>query len=285
MAMLGKRELQEALAQRESVIVQRDAEISVLTKRVEELTSQNAQMRGELEDYRARGAAIISALTEAQQSAARIREQAEQEKTNILADAIAQRSAVQKEADVAIQRGREQAERILQEAKAEAGQQRAQAEARLAELEKRAAALRAYICKTAQDAQRRADDFAAFMQDTAGAGTGFAEVDGMQLPPDYESPAALMQSIYAIQGRDLPQETAPETQAATAPEAPADLDAVISEAVDEAAGAIEEDAENKVYTVDDVLGAREESDAEEEEDATGAADGLDAIIDDILKDI
>ena len=58
--MLGRKELQETLAQKETLLTQREAEIGVLTKRVEELTGREKQMQAELAAYRERGNAIVN---------------------------------------------------------------------------------------------------------------------------------------------------------------------------------------------------------------------------------
>lgn len=118
--MLGRKELQETLTQKETLLTQREAEIGVLTKRVEELTGREKQMQAELAAYRERGNAIVNALTDAQQAASRIREEAERQKAQIIASAYADRDAARKEADTVLQNAREQAAQIVARSEEEA---------------------------------------------------------------------------------------------------------------------------------------------------------------------
>ncbi len=280
--MLGRKELQETLAQKEGLLAQREAEIGVLTKRVEELTGQEKQLQAELAAYRERGNAIVNALTDAQQAASRIREEAERQKAQIIASAYADRDAARKEADTVLQSAREQAAQIVARSEEEAARRRSQADAYVAELESKGACLREYFRKSAEEAHKQADIFAAIMGDMAG-------VQAEDLPSEYDSPAALMQSIYSIQGRSLPQEAA-EKEPEPAPML--DLDALISQTVEEAAGeeappapAEAPEEEEPVVTVDAVLAGGAGGDKAAENSPVGAPDGLDAILDDILKDL
>ncbi len=286
--MLGRKELQETLAQKEGLLAQREAEIGVLTKRVEELTGREKQMQAELAAYRERGNAIVNALTDAQQAASRIREEAERQKAQIIASAYADRDAARKEADTVLQNAREQAAQIVARSEEEAARRRSQADAYVAELEGKGGCLREYLRKTAEEAHKQADIFAAIMGDMAG-------VQAENLPEEYDSPAALMQSIYSIQGRSLPRE---ETGKEPEPAPMLDLDALIAKTVEEAAEeeapqaaeaagepeAAQED-EDQVVTVDSVLTGSASGEKTEDNPSVGAPDGLDAILDDILKDL
>lgn len=286
--MLGRKELQEALAQKEGQLAQREAEIGVLTKRVEELSGREKQLQAELAAYRERGNAIVNALTDAQQAASRIREEAERQKAQIIASAYADRDAARKEADTVLQNAREQAAQIVARSEEEAARRRSQADAYVAELEGKGACLRDCLRKTAEEAHKQADIFAAIMGDMAG-------VKVEDLPSEYDSPAALMQSIYSIQGRSLPQE---EPEKEPEPDPLLDLDALIAKTVEEAAeeaphqgpaeaGEAEapQEAEEQVVTVDSVLTAGAGGEKAEDDPPVGAPDGLDAILDDILKDL
>lgn len=287
--MLGRKELQETLAQKESLLAQREAEIGVLTKRVEELTGQEKQLQAELAAYRERGNAIVNALTDAQQAASRIREEAERQKAQIIASAYADRDAARKEADTVLQSAREQAAQIVARSEEEAARRRSQADAYVAELEGKGDCLREYLRKTAEEAHKQADIFAAVMGDMAG-------VQVKDLPSEYDSPAALMQSIYSIQGRSLPQEEQEEKEPEPAPLL--DLDALIAKTVEDAAeeetpqatevaGEPEEaqEGEGQVVTVDSVLTGSAGKENAEDNPPVGAPEGLDAILDDILKDL
>lgn len=122
-----------------------------------------------------------------------------------------------------------------------------------------------------------------------------AGVQAENLPEEYDSPAALMQSIYSIQGRSLPRE---ETGKEPEPAPMLDLDALIAKTVEEAAEeeapqaaeaagepeAAQED-EDQVVTVDSVLTGSASGEKTEDNPPVGAPDGLDAILDDILKDL
>ena len=129
-------------------MAQREAEIGVLTKRVEELTGQEKQLQAELAAYRERGNAIVNALTDAQQAASRIREEAERQKAQIIASAYADRDAARKEADTVLQSAREQAAQIVARSEEEAARRRSQADAYVAELESKGACLREYFRKS-----------------------------------------------------------------------------------------------------------------------------------------
>ena len=278
MAILGKRELQEALAQKENLLAQREAELGVLAKRVEELTKQASQQQTQLDSHQARERAIVDALTDAQQMAARIREEAERQKSQIVAGAYADRDAARKESDTVLQNAREQAAQIIARAESEANHCRAQADAYLRDIEKKAEELREHLRTTANEASKRAETFATL------AGELMAEMPEIDLPADYETPAELMQSIYAIQGRDLPksEEEKPE---------PPDVEAIISQAVTQAPAQDEleqekdEEQEEPVVTVDAILAGTGTAAGQESGMPNDASDGLDAILDDILKDL
>ena len=132
--MAGKKELQAMLAQRESAVAQREAEIAVLTKRVEELTGRETQLQTEVTGYRSRGEAIINALTEAQRTAARIREEADAYKTQVVGSAYAERDAAKREAEETIQAARQEAGQIRAQAESRAAQLRAEAQQQAAQL-------------------------------------------------------------------------------------------------------------------------------------------------------
>lgn len=222
--MLGKKELQATLAQRESALAQREAEIAVLTKRVEELTNREAQLQAELTNYRSRAEAIVSALTEAQRTAARIREEADAYKTQIVGTAYSERDAVKREAEEILQAAKDEAEQIKARAESsanqlriqaeqQASQRQAQADAYVAEVEKKAAGLKERLRQAAEEARQQAAAFGSFVQDIGNSNTGIPNVDAASLPEDYTSPATLMRNIYALQGRTLPgDEPAPEPQ-------------------------------------------------------------------------
>ncbi len=328
--MAGKKELQAMLAQRESAVAQREAEIAVLTKRVEELTGREAQLQAEVTGYRSRGEAIINALTEAQRAAARIREEADAYKTQVVGNAYAERDAAKKEAEETIQtakreagqiraqaegqaaqvcaEARQQAARIRAEAQQQAAQRTAQADAYVAESEQKAAGLKERLRQAAEEARQQAAAFGSFVLDIGNSSTGTAKVEEAALPQDYSSPQALMQNIYALQGRSLPGEEPaqapqpepqpePETRPAPQPEpqieaAPVirteselDADALLAELVSALDGPApaKAPAEEQVYSVRDILSAAPAQAAAAP--AMSLPSGLDNIIDDILRGI
>ncbi|MEA4969156.1 MAG: hypothetical protein VB051_01350 [Candidatus Pelethousia sp.] len=334
--MAGKKELQAMLAQRENAVAQREAEIAVLTKRVEELMGREAQLQAEVTDYRSRGEAIINALTEAQRAAARIREEADAYKTQVVGNAYSERDAAQREAEETIQAARqeagqiraqaesqaaqlraeaqEQAAQTRQEAEQKAAQRIAQADAYVAEAEQKAAGLKERLRQAAEEARQQAAAFGSFVLDIGNSSAGTAKVEAVALPEDYNSPQALMQNIYALQGRSLPGEESeeaplcepepkpepepepnsqagpqPEPQIDAAPvvrmESELDADALLVELVSALDGPApaKAPAEERVYSVSDILSAAPVESAAAP--AMSVPGGLDDIIDDILRGI
>lgn len=332
--MAGKKELQAMLAQRENAVAQREAEIAVLTKRVEELTGREAQLQAEVTDYRSRSEAIINALTEAQRAAARIREEADAYKTQVVGNAYSERDAAQREAEEAIQEARQEAGQIraqaesqaaqlraeaqehaaqtCQEAEQKAAQRTAQADAYVAEAEQKAAGLKERLRQAAEEARQQAAAFGSFVLDIGNSSAGTAKVEAVALPEDYSSPQALMQNIYALQGRSLPGEEPeeaplpepepepqpqpepqadpqPEPQIEAAPvarmESELDADALLAELVSALDGPApaKAPAEERVYSVSDILSAAPLESAAAP--AMSVPGGLDDIIDDILRGI
>lgn len=286
--MLGKKELQQRLAQREDTLSQREAEIAVLSKRVEQLTGQESKMQAELEGYRSRREAIVSALMEAQQAAARIREEAETYKSQVMGSAYSERDAVRKEAKDILQMAKQRAEQILAAAEQQAAARQAQADVTVAKAGEKAVHIKENLRRMAEEARRQAEAFGAFMTELDNTDTGADEEAARNLPADYSSPAALMQNIYTLQGRDLPpgaEGDAEKPEQAPAPASTEEVDALLSELVDSLDD--EEDAamaaDAQVLYVEDILAAGPAG-AEAAEPVATPGD-LDAIIDDILKGI
>lgn len=300
--MLGKRDLLERLAQREDALAQRETEIGLLTRRVDELRSKESRMQEELEGYRSRSEAIVNALTEAQQSAARIRQEAEAYKAEVMGGAYEERDAAIKAGEEAVGKSRleaedilraanAQAEDILREANGQAEQIKAQADAYLSDVEQKAGSLKQRLRQAAEEARQQAEAFGSLMEDIDSARLGAISVPEAALPEDYDSPAELMQSIYAIQGRELPaeegeaeeaaeEEAQAEPQSEQAPEKESDeAEQVEPEELEEA-----EPAEEQVFSVDEILAGGVAA-AEGEEGPARAPFELDSIIDDILRGV
>lgn len=284
--MLGKKELQERLAQRENALAQREAEISVLTKRVEELKSREARLHSELEGYRSRSEAIINALTEAQHTAARIREEADAYKTQVVSGAYSERDAAKREAEETLQKARLQAEQLLAKAGEQAAQIRSQAEAYVAEAKKRAAGLKERLRQAAEEARQQAEAFGSFAMDIRNCGTGSADVNAAALPKDYKSPSELMRNIYTIQGRELPQDGSGAQDSLQQPEPAPDLESILAEVVGlpDCAEAEPESSDGQVFSVNEILTSGAPA-AMASAQSVGIPSGLDAIIDDILRGI
>lgn len=222
------------------------------------------ELYNELQTYKNREKAIIGALTEAQNSSARVLEEAREKAAGIIA-AANEEAALQKErmklaiddanlrADAIIRSAQEKAAAIYEESDKLLEDRKAE----LAGLNKRINA----VAKYAADLCRSfSESIVAGMDKEAG--------ETASVPEEYATTKELMQSIYALEGRELPVEDDAEKAAA----AESELSAMeLSGLLD----TLNDNAEEKLLTVDDIpeTGNGPSGDAE-----------LDAILNDILKE-
>lgn len=222
------------------------------------------ELYNELQTYKNREKAIIGALTEAQNSSARVLEEAREKAAGIIA-AANEEAALQKErmklaiddanlrADAIIRSAQEKAAAIYEESDKLLEDRKAE----LAGLNKRINA----VAKYAADLCRSfSESIVAGMDKEAG--------ETASVPEEYATTKELMQSIYALEGRELPVEDDAEKAAA----AESELSAMeLSGLLD----TLNDNAEEKLWTVDDIpeAGNGPSGDAE-----------LDAILNDILKE-
>ena len=285
--MLGKKDLQEKLIQRESTLAQREAEIAILTKKIEELTAYESNMHTELENYRSRKEAIVSVLTEAQETGTRIKEEADAYKSQVMGSVYSERDAAKQESETIMRMARQQATQLLTEANEQAAEIKAKADEYVSSTGQQAEVIKERLREMAEETQRQSEAFASILLDISNTQTNTAKVLSVNLPDEYSSPANLMQNIYAIQGRDIPIDDYIEgirlgtMDIATDDEVNAILAEVIS-AID--SGKEVESDEEQVFSVEDVLAAGPIAMDVEDEPAQAPRD-LDSIIDDILKGI
>ena len=248
--MFGRKtkELEEQLSQSKQ-------EVAILAKKVETMTA-------ELAEFKAKESAISGALTSAQIAAEKVIAEAEAEKRIILTEAENVKAAAEEEAEAIVADANNEAEEIVTEAKAKAKAIALQAEAFMQEYRANAARLNESLQAAASAAAAQAEQFRAFADgarlesetELAGEYSGSADLldeKELELPDDYETPATLMKSIYAIENRDIP------------------------------AAAEEAEEEAVLLTVSDIMNDDVEPLSEEE---AGISAELDAIINDVLKD-
>lgn len=225
------------------------------------------ELYNELQTYKNREKAIIGALTEAQNSSARVLEEAREKAAGIIA-AANEEAALQKErmklaiddanlrADAIIRSAQEKAAAIYEESDKLLEDRKAE----LAGLNKRINA----VAKYAADLCRSfSESIVAGMDKEAG--------ETAPVPEEYATTKELMQSIYALEGRELPVEDAANAENGAQP-MESELSAM------ELTGLLDtlnDNAEEKLLTVDDIpeTGNGPSGDAE-----------LDAILNDILKE-
>lgn len=225
------------------------------------------ELYNELQTYKNREKAIIGALTEAQNSSARVLEEAREKAAGIIA-AANEEAALQKErmklaiddanlrADAIIRSAQEKAAAIYEESDKLLEDRKAE----LAGLNKRINA----VAKYAADLCRSfSESIVAGMDKEAG--------EAASVPEEYATTKELMQSIYALEGRELPVEDAANAENGAQPTG-SELSAM------ELTGLLDtlnDNAEDKLWTVDDIPEAKADPTADSE---------LDAILNDILKE-
>jgi cell division septum initiation protein DivIVA len=279
-----------------------------LEEQIEQLNAQVQSLNKQIDSYRAQEKAIVQALTQAQNSAAKHVEEAragaaqtvadaEERAGSMLRDAQAQRDQLLQDAEAALQDARARATAIVEAAQAESARRLAQTEASVQDFEARLRSLNAVMRDTAADARERARQFAAAMEafeqetpelleESRGLSTLIGEREG-KLPEEYDTPQELMHGIYQLQGRNLPPEAVEEKteEPAAEPEQPAAADETEAPETPEPAEepAAEkpaaEEPEERVWTVDEVIkkGAQPSVDLSEELDVD-----LDSLLDEII---
>lgn len=173
------------------------------------------EMETTLNEYRAKETAIAGALTRAQTDANKILQEAQAEREQILAQAKLESLDAQREAKELIADARRRADGIEGDARRNAKQTAMRAEAFMEEYRQNAAKLIAAMKKAAADAAKNADEFRGYLTSVSldnememaaeyqGAGQA-AEQPVKEMPEEYDNPATLMHSIYAIENRQVP---------------------------------------------------------------------------------
>ncbi|MEL7608159.1 MAG: hypothetical protein AAGU74_01480 [Bacillota bacterium] len=251
--------------------------VKELEERIAKYEKENAALKesyalieAKLKEYREKEQAIASALTEAQSTAARVLQEADGKVNAILAEAEERQAALDAETDAIREQAAEQAAKIVEDAHHEANRRIQEADDQTKTMRSVAQGFAEQLSKAALEARGWSDRFSQYLKDTSGdlresfslpqeQGKGLDALiqDPVELPEDYRTPAELIQNIYKLQGRDIP-ETAKQPEADAQPE---------------------EAEEERVWTVDEVVKAGGEADPQR--DAFSVE--LDAIIDDVLK--
>ena len=255
--MFGRKakELEEQLSQSEQ-------EVAILAKKVETLSAA-------LEEFKSKESAISGALTSAQRAADKVIAEAEAERDSIRKAAEEEHLSAEKKAREIVQDANREADAIVAKAKEKARGLAMQAEAFMAEYRANAARLNESLQAAAAAAAPQAEQFRSFASGTRLAGETelageYADVSALleetkaDLPEDYETPATLMKSIYAIENRELPLQAEAQEPAVPA----------------------EEGETDRVWTVNEIM---EETPAEPlSPEEAGITAELDAIISDVL---
>ena len=278
-----------------------------LEEQIEQLNAQVQSLNKQIDSYRAQEKAIVQALTQAQNSAAKHVEEAtasaaqtvadaQERSGSMLRDAQARGEQIVQDAETALQDARSRAAAIIESAQAESARRLAQTEASVQDFESRLRALNAVMRDTAADAQERARQFAAAMEafeqetpelleESRGLSTLIGEREG-KLPEEYDTPQELMHGIYQLQGRNLPSETTEEKteKPAAEPAPPVDADVVKQQEMQKPAPEpmekpAAEEPEERMWTVDEVIkkGAQPTGELSEELDVD-----LDSLLDEII---
>lgn len=257
--MFGKKtkELEEQLNQS-------GQEVAILAKKVETLSA-------ELEEFKAKESAISGALTNAQRAADKVIAEAKAEGEAIRQAAEEERDRAEQEADEIIAAANRKADAIIAAAKEKARGVTMQAEAFMEEYRANAARLNESLQAAAQAAAEQAEQFRSFASGTRlesetelakeyASASSLLEEKKLDLPDDYDTPATLMKSIYAIENRVLPdQEETPSADGAPA-----------------------EEESDRVWTVNEIMEDKPTEPLSPEE--AGITAELDEIINDVLKD-
>ena len=262
-----------------------EAKIAVLTERNEELNSQ-------LAGYHAKEEAIIGALTEAKSAAARIVTAAEKVRNDTIEDAEQNKRLAAEEAERVIEEALAHAEEIRLDARQKADELLIGVENDAKMYRETLAAFNAQLFAAADHVKTYAENFEALargemlIDDSAEIDYGTAALrktldqEHVELPEEYETPAALMKGIYALQGRGLPAMETKDNEAGE--EYPGDPQIAEEEnepTVLEPEGTPEKPQEEHVWTVDEII-----SDAMMKAESDIAVDAqLNALIDDVLK--
>ncbi len=222
------------------------------------------ELYNELQTYKNREKAIIGALTEAQNSSARVLEEAREKAAGIIA-AANEEAALQKESmKLAIDDANLRADAIIRSAQEKAAAIYEESDKLLEDRKAELAGLNKRINTVA----KYAADLCRSFSESIVAGMDKEAGETASVPEEYATTKELMQSIYALEGRELPVEDDAEKAAA----AESELSAMeLSGLLD----TLNDNAEEKLLTVDDIpeTGNGPSGDAE-----------LDAILNDILKE-
>lgn len=257
---------------------------------VEQLNAQIQALNKQVEAYHAQEQAIVQALTEAQSSASRRIADAEAQAQKIIRDAEAKKNLLASQADQLVQDATARAASIVEAAQAESTRRLAQTEASVQDFEARLRALNASLHDAARQARIQAETFAKSLDalrdetpEILAEGKGLSALISTQagkLPEEYKNPQELMHGIYQLQGREIPAETAkakeepaPEPQKPEpqppAPQQPAPVD---------------EDDEERVWTVDEVIGKGAKAYPQAAADLSDEDVDLDSLLDEIIRE-
>lgn len=277
--------MSKKLRELEANLGQKDREIEILTRRIQELSNAvNASKEKE--------SAIVGALMEAKATAERIISNANHQAGNVVQEADAIRKNADELADKTIRSAREEAEKIIEESNGQAAviieKAHAEAKRRLEQAEYSACEytaaldrLNGKLAQTAGAARKYAEEFAEMVsllthegdkelaQECKGLPGLLESSDEKQsLPEQYQNPADLMRSIYMLQGRETPRPQEDFQDEAAKP----------LNAQEDTNRAPEDD---KVWTVDEVVASPATDNAAKDAELD---DELNALIEDVLNE-
>lgn len=266
--------------------------LRVSEAKIAELTARNDDLNGQLAGYHAKEEAIIGALTEAKSAAVRIVAAAEKVRNDTIEDAEQNKRLAAEEAERVIEEAHAHAEEIRLDARQKADELLIGVENDVKMYRETLAAFNAQLFAAADHVKAYAENFEALARgevlsdDSVEIDYGTAalrktlEQKSVVLPEEYETPAALMQGIYALQGRYLPRMGTEENEAGEEYEGKPELAAEENEPpVAEFEIPSEKPEEEHVWTVDEII-----SDAMAKAESDIAVDAqLNALIDDVLK--
>ncbi len=264
-----------------------------LEKQVAELQARVEAFDTQLDAYRSKENAIVEALTQAQDAAARRIADATLQAEKKLIDAQKQSEAILQEARAKAELEHSRAATIVESAQQEAKRRLQKAEEAKHALEEKLGNLNAALFETARQAADEAERFSHFM-------------DSLQLskhslneqPAQYDTPRDLMHGIYQLQGRDAPYEDDYNHDADDLPSPEhiehqnhitehsyeADAEADVKEPEENALSEQAPSSDERLWTVDEIMESIEAEPIEKEEAASKEDEeiDLDSLLDEIL---
>lgn len=286
-----EKELEEQLLAKNKELTEKQGALQALTEEITALKGKIQEQETRIISYQEREGALVSAMT-----------QVEALSRNRMSETEAQVQAMlggaKRETDALLSAAKEQAAATLAQAREQANAMLTQAEASAKEYKSNTDALNARLVAVSKQAKAQLASLEEWMQRAVLFGDNEEDIEEIKAlrhamlaeetptPETYENPAELMQSIYSIEGRDLPtQESeaaqAPQTEETPVVEQPTADESAPEQPVSQPSAPAEPAAEQPLWTVDDIVASVIGGEAPKTETDSDAY--LKQLIDDILQ--